>query len=224
MVNQNHWKGGTLKKEKPNYELKAKVLENGMVDAQRKLSLTMFKKYQEHKALYENGEIIECWKPLNDNQVELYQSMADAFPLEWKEACRVNDASYHRTKRLKEKIKTMITSGSCIFLTLTFRDDVLQSTTEETRKRYVKRALKTMSEIYIANIDYGSKKEREHYHAIVLCDKVSQAQWKYGNLDYERVRAHEEDSPVKIAKYIAKLTNHAIKETVKQNRMIYSRL
>ena len=211
-------------KAKPNYELKAKVLCNGMVEMQKKLSLTHFKMYQEEKAFYENGEIIENWKPLNDSEILLYKNIAQEFPEEWKEACRVNNASYHRTKRLKDRIKTMLTSGSCIFLTLTFRNDVLASTSEETRKRYVSRALKTMSDKYVANIDYGSKNEREHYHAVVLCDKVSQEQWKYGNLDFERVRVYEEDSPVKIAKYINKLTNHAIKETTKQNRLIYSRI
>lgn len=211
-------------RKRPNYELKAKVLNNGMVEAQRKYSLTMFKKYQEELALYENGEIIENWKPLNDNQLQVYRMMAQAFPEEWKEAYRVNDASYHRTKRLKNKIKAMITSGSCIFLTLTFTNKVLDTTSQDTRKQYIKRALKTMSDIYIANIDYGKKNEREHYHAIVLADRVDHTIWKYGNIDFERVRVEQEDSPVKIAKYITKLTNHAIKETVKQNRLIYSRL
>ena len=211
-------------KKQPNYELKAKVLNNGMVEAQRKYSLTMFKKYQEQLAFYENGEIIENWKPLNDNELQVYRMMAQAFPEEWKEAYRVNDASYHRTKRLKTKIKAMITSGSCIFLTLTFTNKVLDTTSQDTRKQYIKRALKSMSDIYIANIDYGSKKEREHYHAIVLADRVDHNTWKYGNIDFERVRVEQEDSPVKIAKYITKLTNHAIKETVKQNRLIYSRL
>ena len=211
-------------RHKSNYELKAKVLSNGMVEMQKKLSLTHFKMYQEQKALYENGEIIENWKPLNDSEIEFYKNIARENPEEWKEACRVNNASYHRTKRLKDRIKTMLTSGSCIFLTLTFRDDVLKSTSQDTRKQYIKKALKTMSNKYVANIDYGSKNDREHYHAVVLCDKVSQDQWKYGNLDFERVRTHEEDSPVKIAKYINKLTNHAIKETTKQNRLIYSRL
>ena len=209
---------------KPNYELKAKVLNNGMVEAQRKLSLTYFKQYQEQVALYENGEIIENWKPLNDNEIKIYQMMAKAFPEEWKEAYRVNDASYHRTKRLKTKIKAMLTSGSCIFLTLTFRNDVLDTTSQDTRKQYIRKALKTMSDVYIANLDYGSKKEREHSHAIVLADSVSHKQWKYGNLDFERVRVNEETSPVKSAKYIRKLTNQAIKETVKHNRLIYSRL
>lgn len=213
-----------MNKNKPNYELKAKVIANGMVEAQRKLSLTYFKQYQEEKALYENGEIIENWKPLNENQIKMYQLMAKAFPEEWQEAFRVNKASYNRNIRLKSKISRMITSGSCIFLTLTFTDKVLETTSKDTRRRYIARALKTMSDHYIANIDYGKKKEREHYHAIVLADKVSQEQWLYGNLDYERVRVHEEDSPVKIAKYINKLTNHAIKETTQQNRLIYSRL
>ena len=192
-------------KHKPNYELKAKVLSNGMVEMQKKLSLTHFKMYQEEKAFYENGEILENWKPLNDSEIQFYKNIAEENPEEWKEACRVNNASYHRTKRLKNRIKTMLTSGSCIFLTLTFRNDVLESTSQDTRKQYIKKALKTMSENYVANIDYGSKNDREHYHAVVLCDQVSQEQWKYGNLDFERVRIHDVDSPVKIAKYINKL-------------------
>lgn len=209
---------------KPNYELKARVLTEGWAEAQKRYSLTKFKKYQETISLYENGEIIELWKPLNETLEKFYDSLKiDNLEL-WKEAERVNNASYHRTKRLKEKIINMLTSGSCIFLTLTFRNDVLNNTTQETRKRYVARALKTMSCCYIANIDYGSKNEREHYHAIVLADIVSQNNWRYGNLDFERVRANEETSPVKIAKYITKLTNHAIKETTQQNRIIYSRL
>lgn len=156
--------------------------------------------------------------------LDIYYQFANDNQELWQEAKRINNASYHKTKRLKSKIIDMLTSGSCIFLTLTFTNDVLNKTNKDTRKKYIIRALKTMSNTYIANIDYGSKKEREHYHAIVLADKVSQAQWQYGNLDFERVRTNEDTSPVKIAKYITKLTNHAIKETVKQNRVIYSRL
>lgn len=211
-------------KSKPNYELKAKVLAEGWCDIQKKVSLTYFKVYQERIQLHENGEIVELWKPMTFESATSWVNMAKLHPLEWKEAYRVNDASYHRTKRLKTKIQRMISNGKCIFLTLTFTDKVLETTSENTRKRYVARALKEMSDTYIANIDYGKKNEREHYHAIVLADKVSQKQWKYGNLDFERVRANQETSPVKLAKYITKLTNHAIKETVRQNRLIYSRL
>lgn len=213
-------------RSKPNYELKAKVLKDGWVEAQKKYSLTQFKKGQELKAFYENGEIVELWKPLDPSQEKFYQFLMaqEDNKIYWKEAERVNNASYHRTKRLKLKILNMITSGSCIFLTLTFKNDVLENTSQETRKRYVARALKTMSSCYIANIDYGKKNEREHYHAIVLADSVDHKLWKYGNIDFERVRTNEDTSPVKIAKYITKLTNHAIKETVKQNRLIYSRL
>jgi len=207
--------------KQPNYELKARVLQNGLCDIQRKISLTRFKQYQEDKAYIENGEIVELWKPLSNDKIEVLKQMGT--PEEWQEAYRVNDASYHRTKRLKNKISDMLASGSCIFLTLTFTNDVLDSTSQETRKRYITRALKTMSNKYIANIDYGKKNEREHYHAIVLADSVKQSQWVYGNLDFERVRVKDNDSVVKISKYINKLTNHAIKETTQKNYMIYSR-
>lgn len=211
--------------KKPNYELKAQVISNGLVDIQKKVSLTFFKCNQEVNALNETGEIIEAWKPMTSETAEYYSLYYKTnYPEEWKEAERVNNASYHRTKRLKTKIENMISSGSCIFLTLTFTNDVLDSTSELTRKRYVARFLKSVATFYIANIDYGKKKQREHYHAIVNCDMVNHELWKYGNIDFERVRVEQEDSPVKIAKYINKLTNHAIKETTQQSRIIYSRL
>jgi len=49
------------------------------------------------------------------------------------------------------------------------------------------------------------------------------------DIDFERVRISRkkncdiEATSKKIAKYTSKLTNHAIKETTQQNRIIYSR-
>ena len=43
----------------------------------------------------------------------------------------------------------------------------------------------------------------------------------YGALNGERVRSTNDF--VKLAKYISKLTNHAIKDTCKGSRMIYNR-
>lgn len=210
---------------KPNYELKAKVISNGMAQKQREISLTFFKQSQQDKILLETGEIIEQWKPLDIKTAQFYLDMfLEEYPEEYQECKRVNKASYQRTKRLKDKIQDMILKGNCIFLTLTFTNDVLDSTNQDTRKRYVKRFLKSVSNQYVANIDYGKKYEREHYHAIVLCDdKIDHNLWKYGNIDFERVRVNEDTSSVKMAKYINKLTNHAIKETVRRNCVIYSR-
>lgn len=213
-----------MTRQKPNYELKAKVLKNGYCDMQRKVALTTYILDRQIKKSLASGEIVELKKPLSMQELELYDMIARKNSIEWKEAERVNQAYYKRNQRLKEKIKNMLLSGQCIFLTLTFKNDVLNSTTSETRHRYVARALKAMATQYIANIDYGKKNEREHYHAIVLCETVSHKQWKYGNIDFKRVRVEQDDSVIKLSKYINKLTNHAIKETTKQNRLIYSRL
>ena len=62
------------------------------------------------------------------------------------------------------------TKYHCYFATLTFSEDTLKDTNQATRKTYISRFLKQYTFYYIANIDYGSLNEREHYHAIVLLD------------------------------------------------------
>lgn len=100
------------------------------------------------------------------------------------EGVRVNNADYRRKNRLEHKIADMLEqSENCVFLTLTFTDNVLNNTSEETRKKYVRRFLKEQSTCYIANIDYGTKNEREHYHALVI-NKVNNKAWKYGSIDF----------------------------------------
>ena len=138
----------------------------------------------------------------------------------------LNKARRKRTKRLNDKIGKMLAVGDCIFLTLTFNDEVLSNTSQLTRRRYVSRYLKTQSEHYCANIDYGTKNEREHYHAVVFAKTVNMALWenKYGFAYAERVVVKNDgSSSEKIAKYISKLTNHAIKNTTHNCKVIYSK-
>ena len=144
---------------------------------------------------------------------------------ELKECMKINHADYERTKRLKNRIQSMLLNGSCIFLTLTFNDDALLNTTEKQRRVAVSRYLKQYGCMYVANIDYGSKNKREHYHALINCDKVDFKSWrKYGNINAKRVRNKDiESDKTKLSKYIAKLSNHAIKETTKRSCLIYSR-
>lgn len=138
------------------------------------------------------------------------------------EARKVNLASFKRTQRLRQRIEEYLSLGECLFLTLTFTDKVLASTNSQSRKKYVSKCLKMMSNYYVANVDYGKENEREHYHALIVADKVSQEMWRYGNLDWQRVR-HNNKSIKALPKYINKLTNHAIKETTKRCCMIYSK-
>lgn len=75
------------------------------------------------------------------------------------EATRVNNAFYKRKTRLNAKIKSILDNFSnAIFLTLTFNDLTLNSTNEETRKKYVQRYLKENCIVYVANVDYRLKK------------------------------------------------------------------
>lgn len=144
---------------------------------------------------------------------------------EYKETIKINHASYKRTTRLKHRIEKMLLSGICYFITLTFNDNVLNNTTAETRKKYVKNYLKEQSNVYVANIDFGSKNGREHYHSLLipLNNKIQPSLWhKNGAINIKKVKANT-TNPIKLAKYIAKLTNHAVKETTKRTSIIYSR-
>lgn len=210
---------------KPNYGLKAKVIKEGLTKLQRKVSLTFYQKAKEDKIKAFTGEERDLYKPIDyETAIFIEEKYRRLNPEEWKEAMRVNEASYKRTKRLKDRILNMLESGSCIFLTLTFTNETLENTSSETRKQYVSRYLKKVSNCYIANIDFGRKNEREHYHALVQCDSVDGKWWRKncGSIDFERVNVSL-DCETKLAKYINKLTNHAIKETTRKNCVIYSR-
>ena len=58
-----------------------------------------------------------------------------------KEARRINNASFKRVNRLRERIRSYLSMGQCIFVTLTFTDEVLKCTKFETRRKYVARIL-----------------------------------------------------------------------------------
>lgn len=148
------------------------------------------------------------------------------YPTTAKTCENINKAKRERSKRLSKKIDKMLVVGDCVFLTLTFKPEVLESTSEATRKRYVTRYLKTQSDHYCANIDYGKENEREHYHAVVFGNSVDMTPWtdKYGFAFAERIKYNGDVSTSdKLAKYVSKLTNHAIKNTARNNKVIYSK-
>lgn len=153
-----------------------------------------------------------------------YTTLLFKYGSKWiKEARKINYASYKRINRLRDRITTYLSLGQCIFATLTFRDDVLQNTTEKQRRVMVSRYLKGCAQKYVANIDYGNDdrySHREHYHALVVTDFIDDV-WDYGFTWFERI--HRTNSETSIAKYISKLCNHAIKDSTKRACYIYSR-
>ena len=195
-----------------DYSYKAKVLASGLCKEVKKHDKDIYKQL-------EKGSISLLDIPFED---AMFCSANGCDLCDLEEARKINNSSNKRVKRLKDRIERYLSMGCCIWLTLTFTDAVLSKTTEETRKRYVARFLKSQSPYYIANIDYGSTTEREHYHAVVMTDFVDMTKWSYGFAYTERIKNHIKTS-TKISKYVSKLCNHAIKETTKRSCYIYSR-
>lgn len=127
-----------------------------------------------------------------------------------------------RYNRLYKRIMKYFEIGDCLFLTLTFRDDVLESTDKKTRRVYVRRFLKEFSNAFLANIDYGAKTGREHYHALIVYPDPSMlAAWSYGFSNAKRC-IYDAESGVRLANYILKIANHFVKDSVGSDRLIYS--
>jgi hypothetical protein len=201
-------------------ELKQIILENKLHREVGQLSLKNYRLYQkEVNGLY--------YPTLNDYSFQDLENEIKEFVnlygyTTYKVATNVNHASYKRTARLKERIREAVESGSAWFITITFNPETLSKTNEQTRRKYVSRWLKSLTSFYVANIDYGAKNSREHYHAIITSDQRPPKTWSYGFIDILKVKTTENDTK-RISKYISKLTNHAIKHTTKSKRIIYSR-
>lgn len=233
--------------KKPNYELKAQVIGNGCAKIQRKVRLSNWKEFQLRDQVFElkliedtlgEDKTEEIEKALNnltkilDFKEKFTKALNQFSEEEIQEAVKVNDAGYKRTKRLKDKISKYLENENAIFLTLTFKPDVLENTTPQTRRDYVRKFLKSQCKYYVANIDFGKLNEREHYHAVVvpLNEKIDGKSYreKCGSIDFEKVwhKVDENDyqnTAKRLSKYVNKLTNHAVKETTRQNRILYSR-
>ena len=197
-----------IERSKPDYIKKCICLNNGYVHIVKKLSLYVYK-------LHEGLIDLETYQ----YETELLKENLDE---EYFEECmKIIKADYQRRKRLKERITSMLNIGQCLFLTLTFTDTVLENTQQHIRRKYVAKFLKANSKCYVANIDYGDTTEREHYHAVILCDYLSYDSWSYGFSFVESINRYASED--KLACYISKLTNHAIKESAKRCSLIYSR-
>ena len=200
--------------------LKQIILENKLHRKVGELSLKSYRLYQmEENGLYYPSLINYSYEKLIKEKERFIKRYGFTT---FKVATNVNHASYKRTARLKERIRDAVESGKAWFITITFNDETLNNTNEKTRRVYVSRWLKSLTPFYVANIDYGKEKGREHYHAIITLDNKPPKTWKYGFIDILKVKTSDNDTK-RISKYISKLTNHAIKHTTKSKRIIYSR-
>lgn len=128
---------------------------------------------------------------------------------------RKAQAARHRQKtRANKAINTMFDAYDSVqFVTLTFDDETMNNTTEKTRHYYASHWLNENTRDYLANIDYGKKNGREHYHAVAAM-KDGYKPWKHG---FSKVRNIKHDkagnTTGKLSGYILKLVNHGTKVT-----------
>ena len=136
----------------------------------------------------------------------------------WNKAMRKGINHSAKVTRLKKRIKLML-EKDCLFLTLTFSDDVLSRTSVDTRHQYISRYLKKFCCPYCANLDFGSLNEREHYHVIIQLEKIDLNTYKYGYIFSQKI-VNKND--LKLARYINKLAFHSLKDSTNK-KIIYSR-
>lgn len=221
-VGVNSWVN--RKCSKPDYAFKSKVLQEHS-DLLKQVNKARLQDYKDMRFYMENcaeGVVFPTHKELDDIYVDCCLC---GLKSEYDESIKILHAYIERVSRLKKRVASIITTSRSLFLTLTFNDNTLNETTEKERRILVSRYLKKHNAKYVGNIDFGSKNHREHYHAVIGCETVNCDLWhKYGAIKVEKVRLKDfESDNTKISKYIAKLTNHAIKETTRRSALIYSR-
>ena len=196
---------------------KSRVLNNGLVYLVRQLRKERYIAWGIWKSdPTKSTDLIDEIEAITKEFIAYY---GDDFKI----ANQVIDNHRRRNKKLRQKLTPIILSLDGQFLTITFSDEVLATTTFETRRLYVRRFLKLVSPyFYVANVDYGSENGREHYHAIIK-GRIDYSLWyKYGIINGEVIRPYTKDVN-KVSEYINKLTNHHIKASAKQSKLIYSR-
>lgn len=133
-------------------------------------------------------------------------------------ANKLINARKQKAKRVRKRIE-VIMKGDCLFLTFTFSPETLQTTTFEFRRRYIKDWLSKLNCLYVANLDYGKKNGREHYHAVVAISSVVFSSYSLGSLKGLKIKSGS--SSIALSRYIVKLTSHCLKNTART--IIYSR-
>lgn len=206
---------------KIDYTYKGSIISNKINQYVNKLT------WHEHLNRVYNAFGISTFYEFTDDSIDImYNSLADKFGYcSILEGIRINDAKKHKVARLRDRVESIISYNNSLFITLTFTDEVLNTTQPHIRRKYVQRFLKKYCLNYVANVDYGKKNHREHYHAVVLVDKLDHNSWRYGAINFKRINYDvEHDTLEKLTMYVAKLTNHAIKETCKRCYLIYPKI
>lgn len=204
-----------------NIELKKKLIEDGTSDWYRK----------RRSEMVAENKIAVCERAKYDPDVA-----REIFDMDFDEVIeceRIRNNAMRQRNKIEDHLAFLMKGNwTLLFLTLTFSDDCLATTTPATRRTTIRRLLADFCDDYILNIDYGRENEREHYHAIVavldgcaqmtkddaghlLVDRLEKG-YRYGFYSAEKISTDIADS-ARLSRYITKLTMHSIK--VRQSKV-----
>lgn len=212
-------------------------------------NIDLIRLYNKFLWLYEKEEIA-----LNDNYTYQGQILSvDRVFREYNHAILEDDfkvdLKYYTNWKARKKyfnkwIRYIIDNyDNLYFLTLTFNDDTLKNLNADSRRQKIRRWLSKYCNIYVANIDYGSTTEREHYHALVsfidtnilqdsnhkdkkghIIYNIKEEFYYNGKVGFTTAIELYNKEYIMLSHYIDKLSNHAFKDTTCNQRIIYSRL
>lgn len=229
---------------KPDYTLKSVLLDYYTYQ------LKCVRKYRYWQYLMDNSDKLQIFlDSLSDKDKLLWQEYVIVasrleydYPFLYKELLKIVNADRQRRLRLKKRIQRILEKGNAYFVTLTFTDECLANTQPHIRRKYVCELIKSISDDFVGNIDFGKKRGREHYHVVLHTDKFKDLEYKYyrgvgysanysvvlnswsnKGLYFIKQCGNDDSDSDALAKYTCKLTNHAVKETTKRNALIYSR-
>ena len=140
---------------------------------------------------------------------------------------KILKARYQKASRIRKRLVYLLSRYKNIwFVTFTFDDEHIKRC-DRTKRDLIKMVLNTHDFKYMLNIDYGKKKEREHYHCILATNldlDVNQfIQFYYeGGFSFSIQCKNGFDDFKRLSKYLNKLTNHCIKATTKRQRILYN--
>lgn len=202
-----------------NPELKKQLIEDGTSEKYRKTRVELVKTNSLEYCEKAKSEDFFAW------------SIFGTSPENVTECERIRNNALRQRNKIEDHLEFLIKGNwTLYFLTLTFSDKCLRSTSFNTRKQTIRRLLSSFCDDFILNVDYGTENEREHYHAIIAIVKgkasiekdekghlkidVLSKCYRYGFYSIEEIKTDQKDKE-RLARYITKLTMHSVK--VRQN-------
>jgi len=154
--------------------------------------------------------------------VNIKDSFMSVLPSIYKRACQIARNRRSKIKRLIRFTSKLFKRYKYVyFITYSFSDKDL-SLTSKYRKRKVSDFLKTISNEFAMNIDFGDINNREHYHATIGTNIEINYKDFSENIDFRKVKNNGDDIE-KLSKYILKLSLHGTKSSTRNNRITYYR-